>query len=76
MAVKTDPGSLGAGKQRLAKKLLSQQLQREPPSQPTRLGSRAGLNPRNPAELRARATVGKAPSGKSSLRRDGAAQLC
>lgn len=53
MAVKTVPGSLGAGKQRLAEKLLSQQLQTEPPSQPTRPGSKAGLNPGNPLLPRA-----------------------
>lgn len=51
MAVKTVPGSPRAGKQRLAEKLLSQQLQTEPPSRPTRLGSKAGLNPRNPLLL-------------------------
>lgn len=51
MAVKTVPGSPEAGKQRLAEKLLSQQLQTELPSWPTRLGSKTGLNPRNPLLL-------------------------
>lgn len=67
MAVKTVPGSPLAGKQRLAEKLLSQQLQRELPSQPTRLGSKAGLNPRNtglPRASWARTPLGRAPSGE------------